>query len=298
MPSSHKNMQAILFVCLGWMSFAAADGFSKYLVQSYPVTSILLVNGAIGAAISLMWLFTRYGARSVITPKFKLHLLRMIWTTGTSFSVIHALKYLPLADFYGISFLSPFFIALLAFFFLHEKLGWRRFSAMAVAFTGVIILAGPQYQTHNVGLVWAFMVPVFVAFNALTVRKIGTGEPLPLFPLFPFVGMIILNGILAFTPGHTIVLPETGDLLYFIGCTLGVIGGLLGFANGFSRASESVVVAPFLYTQMIWGVLIGVIFFNTVPTSTTLMGAALIITAGLFSFYREYRLAHKKPQSL
>lgn len=294
MPASHHNIQAILFVCLGWLSFAVADGFSKYLVQFYPVTSILFINGVIGVVISLVWLSTRYSLKNLITPKFKLHLLRMVWTTGTSFAVVHALKYLPLADFYGISFLSPFFIALLAFFLLNEKLGWRRFAAMAVAFAGVLILAGPQYQTHNVGLVWAFMAPVFVALNALTVRKIGTGEPLPLFPFFPFMGMIILNGALALTPSHPLVLPNPNDIFYFIGCTVAVIGGLLGFANGFSRASESVVVAPFLYTQMIWGIIIGIIFFNATPTATTLAGAALIIGAGLFSFYREYRRAHPK----
>lgn len=296
MPTiQHHNIKAIFFVCLGWLCFAVADGFSKYLVQFYPVTSILFINGVIGVTLSLLWMVTHHNLRQIVGPKFKLHLLRMVWTTGTSFSVVHALKYLPLADFYGISFLSPFFIALLAFFFLNERLGWRRFAAMAVAFAGVLILAGPQYQTHNVGLVWAFLVPVFVALNALTVRKIGTDEPLPLFLLFPFVGLIILNGTLALTPTHPIVWPNPVDLLYFVGCTLGVIGGLLGFASGFSRASESVVVAPFLYTQMIWGILIGIVFFNTAPTATTLAGAVLIISAGLFSFYREYHLAHKKP---
>lgn len=292
MPASHHNIQAIIFVCLGWLSFAMADGFSKYLVQFYPVTSVLFINGIIGAVISIVWLMARYRVKDIAASKWKLHLLRMVWATGTSFSVVHALKHLPLADFYGISFLSPFFIALLAFFLLNEKLGWRRFSAMAIAFIGVLVLAGPQFQTHNVGLVWAFMVPVFVALNALTVRKIGVGEPLPLFPLFPFVGLVILNT--ALLPTHPLILPNPSDILYFIGCTLGVIGGLLGFANGFARASESVVVAPFLYTQMIWGVLIGIFFFNTPPTVTTLAGAALIIGAGLFSFYREYRLAHPK----
>lgn len=298
MHKLHQNVQAMIIICGAWLSFAAADGFSKYLVQHYPVTNILLVNGLIGIAISLTWLLSRHGINGLKTKKIRLHILRAIWATGTSFSVVSALKSVPLADFYGISFISPFIIALLAYLLMGEQVGWRRIGAMVAAFIGVIILAGPQYESHNAGLIWAFMVPVFVAFNALTVRKIGHGEPLPLFPLFPFIGMTILNGALLTTSDSTFILPSLQDLPFFLCCTLGVIGGLLGFSRGFAKATESVVILPFMYTQIIWGTIIGFVFFNAVPSTTTFAGAALIIGAGLFSFYREYRLAHPRVHSL
>ena len=106
--------------------------------------------------------------------------------------------------------------------------------------------------------------------------------------------MTILNGVLVATSPAAFVMPALHDLPFFLCCTLGVIGGLLGFARGFAKATESVVIVPFMYTQIIWGTIIGFVFFNAVPSKTTFAGAALIIGAGLFSFYREYRLAHPR----
>ncbi len=293
MHVSHHNIQAIFLVCLGWLSFSVADMCAKILVQHYDVSYILLTNGVIGVTLSAIWLISRCGINGLRTPFLKWHILRAICTTGSSFSVVNALNYLPLADFYGISFISPFLIALLSFLLLGEKVGWRRITAMMVAFVGVLIIAGPQYQTHNIGLVWAFLAPVCLAFNVLCVRKIGHSDPIALFALFPFILIAVMNGAL-FLPGHDYTLPELHHLPFFFLAACSVIGGLVGTSLGFARASESAVVAPFLYTQMIWGIIIGIVVFATIPTMATMAGAALIIGAGLFSFYREYRLAHPK----
>lgn len=291
MHASHNNIQAIIIVCLGWLAFSFADTCAKFLVQHYDPSIILMTNGIIGMVLTFIWLMATRGLQAFKTSKMKWHLLRALFTTGSSFSVVHALEYLPLADFYGITFISPFLIALFSFLLLGEKVGWRRIVAMVVAFIGVIILAGPQYETHNIGLVWAFLAPVCLALNVLCVRKLGHSEPLALFAFFPFVAIFLFNAAII---GPDYSLPATHHLWIFVVATTCVMGGLIGTSIGFAKASESSVVAPFLYTQIIWGVMIGMVLFATVPTSATLMGAALIIGAGLFSFYREYRIAHGK----
>lgn len=292
MQKTHHNIQAIFIVCLGWLSFSFADTCAKFLVQKYDPSIILMTNGTIGMTLTFVWLMSTGGFKAFKTPKFKWHVLRALFTTGSSFSVVHALEHLPLADFYGITFISPFLIALFSFLLLGEKVGWRRITAMVVAFIGVIILAGPQYETHNIGLVWAFLAPVCLALNVLCVRKIGHGEPLSLFAFFPFVSIAFFNTLIV---GGDYTLPATGDLWIFVLSTCCVMGGLIGTSIGFAKASDSAVVAPFLYTQIIWGVIIGMVLFATMPTSATLIGAVMIIGAGLFSFYREYRLSHPKP---
>lgn len=289
MHLSHRNIQAIMIVCLGWLSFSVADACAKYLVQFYQPHTILFTNGMIGTAITGVWLLTAYGPKIFNTPRLKWHVLRSICTTGSSFSVVTALGYLPLADFYGITFISPFIIALFSFLLLGEKVGWRRISAMVVAFIGVLIVAGPQYQTHNAGLFWAFLAPVCLALNVLCVRKMGHNDPIALFAFFPFVGIALFNVGFVVPAYHV---PEIHHLWVFVLATCSVMGGLIGTTVGFARATESAVVAPFLYTQIIWGVVVGFVLFNTIPTQTTFIGAGLVIAAGLYSLYREHKLAH------
>jgi S-adenosylmethionine uptake transporter len=213
-----------------------------------------------------------------------------VFTTGSSFAVVSALGYLPLADFYGITFISPFVIALFSFVLLGERVGWHRIAAMAVAFAGVLVVAGPQFESHNVGMLWAFLAPIFLALNVLCVRKMGHNDPLALFAFFPFVGIALFN-VGFVMPEYT--LPETHHLWIFALATVSVMGGLIGTTVGFAKATESSVVAPFLYTQILWGVIVGFVLFNTMPTHTTFIGAGLVIAAGLYSFYREHKLAHQ-----
>jgi drug/metabolite transporter (DMT)-like permease len=295
MPLSHRNIQAIFIVCLGWMSFSLADACSKYLVQFYEPQKILLTNGVIGTVLSATWLISQFGIGGFKTPHLKWQLLRMLCTVGSSFCVVNALGHLPLADFYGITFISPFVIALFSFLLLGEHVGWRRVGAMIFGFCGILVLAGPQYESHNIGLLWALLAPVCLALNVLCIRKMGHKDPLALFAFFPFIGIMLFN-----TPMElpTYTLPDVNHLPIFVLGTCGVMGGLIGTTLGFSKATESAVVAPFLYTQILWGVTIGYFIFGNIPTITTFIGAGMVIAAGLYSFWREHKLAHQSPHSL
>jgi len=286
------NMQAIGIVCAAWLCFSMADATSKYLVQiqNYPVEMVLFINGAIGTALVTLWILIQSGRRGFKTDKLKWHVMRGFCITGTAFSVVHALDYLPLTDFYGISFLSPFFIAILSFLILKEHVGWHRWGAIAVGFIGVLILAQPDYEDLNIGLLWAAMVPVFISFNALLVRKIGPQEPKYLYAFFPFLIMMLFNGAIGY---DNITMPDMQDAWRFIAVTLFVMGGWIGFAVGFAKVSESAVAAPFVYTQIIWGTLFGYFIFGDLPGMQTIAGLALIIGAGLYTIYREYKLKHE-----
>lgn len=290
MLSLPVNIQAILIACLGWLSFSLADVLNKWLGAIYPVHSILFVTGAIGMTISLIWLLTRHGMKAFDSPYLHWHLFRGCAVAGGSICVVNALKHLPLTDFYGIVFLAPFGVALVAHFLLKEHVGWVRVAAMLVAFLGVLVLAQPQYDSGNVGLFWSFGVPIMMSCNALAVRKIGQTSPLPLYALFPFLGMAALNGVLGY---KGFVMPVSNDVWMFFGVAILVLLGQVFFSSGFRRATLAAIVAPFLYTQVIWGIIGGYLVFGDVPTLTTFSGLTLIIGAGLFSFYREYRLARK-----
>ncbi len=292
MTSHNHNLQAILIICASYLGFSISDTFSKMLGQSYNVHQILVTTGGLGMIITGLWVYKTLGVRGFMPFEHKRwHFFRALCVACIPLSVIQALQHLPMADYYGISFCSPFLTLILSVFLLKEHIGMRRWVAVAVGFVGVMIIAGPEYEKFGVGVFLALSAALFVALSIITVRKIGPSAPRPHYVFFPFCAIFIINLICLPLIGDFHV-PPLEDAWKFLALISFVIVSQLGFAIGHAKASEASVTAPFLYTQIIWGVLFGWIIFGDVPSETTWIGSAIVIAAGLFSVWREYRLRH------
>lgn len=297
MTSHNQNLQAIVIVCISYLGFSIADTFSKMLAQTYHVHQILAYTGLVGVAVSGAWVFYTLGWSGFIPrEKGKWHIVRALCVAGIPISVISALQHLPLADYYGISFCSPFLILALSALLLREKVGIWRWAAVIVGFCGVMIIAGPQFNQGGIGVVFAFSAALFVALSVITVRKIGAHAPRPYYIFFPFVATWIIN-MIALPIFGEYKFPDMDDMVKFIALIIFVMASQLGFALGHARASEAAVTAPFLYTQVIWGVLFGWLVFHDFPQTSTWAGLAVVIGAGLFSFWREWHL-HRAIRSV
>ena len=135
------------------------------------------------------------------------------------------------------------------------------------------------------------MEAVFSGATIMTVRKIGHGVPIPLYGLYAYVFILIFSiaGLIItgdFRPIQTHDVP----LLLIHGPV--VVFAITFLSMGFAKAPQTAIVAPFNYTQIIWGVLFGWIFFQNFPTATTWAGLSLVIAAGLYSLWREYKISH------
>ncbi len=286
-----RTISAIILIVTGYFAYSVADLCAKMLQEHYSVYQVLSVSGSLGAIICGIWLYASHGWRAFFPTDLKLHLLRSIFVTGTAFFMVRALHTLPLADFYGIAFTMPFIVMILAIFLLNEKIGWRRWTATIIGFSGVLVLAGPQFHHIGEGFIFAITGALFASANIITLRKIGHGGPLAMYGFYPFlfiaifhiVGMIITESYIPFQPS---------DFGIFVIYAPFIITGMITIAAGFSRAPETSVVAPFHYTQIFWGVGFGWLFFNTLPAATTYVGLAMIISANLYSLWREYWRKH------
>ncbi len=278
-----KSLQAVFLACLGWLSFCGCDAAAKWLAREYSVIDILAVEGSVGAALAGLWVLSDKKARVLKTPKLKLHLLRAVTVVGVAGFSVSAISLIPLADLYSIGFLQPSLTCLLAFFIFGEKFGWPRALAIAVGFGGVLILAGPRFETLNVGLLYAFLAALFLSANIFIVRRIGDKEPLALYSFFPFCAILLCFGPIA---NWDTILSSPQDLPLFVLFALLVMGGQVLTSLGHARAPEATLIAPFHYTQMIWGLAFGYLIFAEVPPSTTLLGASLIIGSGLFIIWQ------------
>lgn len=287
-----RTLNAIFLIVLGYFAYSVADLCSKVLQQTYNIHQVLTMSCSVALVITGLWVWIKFGPRAFFPHNLKLHLFRALIVSGISYFMVRALQTLPLADFYGIIFIMPFAAMIMSVLILKETVGWRRWAAAAVGFMGVIVIAGPQFNNIGEGVVCALLGVFFAASNVIALRKIGSGAPLPLYGFYPFLFITIMNAAGIFMT-DSFVMPRVEDIPFLIIHGPVTVLAIISVAMGFARAPETSVVAPFLYTQIIWGIIFGVIFFDAIPTQTTFAGLALIIGAGLYSLYREYRLAHK-----
>ena len=286
----HHNIQAICFVLIGYSFFAVADAMAKYLRTDDSVNTILAISSFIALALSAIAIYLRHGFGGFYTPKWKYHALRGALLAASAHLVVYAFETVPLAEFYGIAFFSPFLVTILSVLFLKEPIKNHQMAAIIGGFAGVIVLTGPQYDQFSTGILCVIGSTTLFSANLLILRKIGP-EPSPLiFPLFPFIGIFLSSAPFA-DIGWT---ERTGSSFLFYGIYgLVLFTAQLALARGFAMASSTATVAPFHYCQIVWGILFGYVIFGDFPGLTTWAGLALIVASGLYMILHERRL-HRK----
>ena len=283
-----QSIEAILLASSGWFLYCLCDAISKYLASDYSPFEILAFSGTIGALISGSWIVRKYGVDGFKTPKWRWFLLRSLTQAVSSYCSIMAVSHIPLSDFYGIVFLTPMATALLAALLLKESIGIFRIGAIGFGFIGVLIIAGPSFTNHNIGYLYALGSVIGATMSALTIRKIGADPITARFAFFPFLtmGLIYVPATLL----HGFQIPANAlDMSLLLMFSPLAMFGLLLWSAGFARARETAVVAPFHYTQMVWGSLLGYFIFGNVPAMTTYIGSVIIVAAGIMIIWREHK---------
>ncbi len=293
MTIAHQRAQtAILLACTAYALYSCGDAILKHIGEAVPVGVIMTIGGSVIVTLSLIALATRGQIDRIwTTPKRRLHLIRACIVGALACLATYALRTVPLPDFYGILFMSPFLIGLFAHFYMGERINPVRLSATIIGFIGVIILAGPHFDHMNVGYILVFIQLFGVAAHVICVRKLGTGDPWPLLTFFPGLGILAVGLVqLAIHP----VWPDPVwvPLIVMYGCMIFL--GQICFSRAYTTTPLLAIIAPYLYTQMLWGVLFGVFIFNQMPPSTTWIGAGLIIIGGMVSlgYERHLRRVH------
>lgn len=289
LPSAFRqSLAAIGFACSGWFLFCVYDAAVKYLSASLPIIQIAGTVSFIGCLLSGGWILARHGRNGFKTPKLKLYILRGLSLVAAGYLVLSALARIPLADFYGIVFLTPMMTTILAVIFLKERIGWHRIAAIMIGFIGVLIVAGPSFQDKNIGYLFALCAVLFTSTNAILLRKIGQETIKARFAFFPFlVSSLVFVPLMI--PGFQ--RPDTmlSVSLLMLAPVISLTGVIL-FSMGFSKARDTAVITPFHYTQMIWGALLGFIVFGDLPAVSTVAGSLVIVAAGLMVIWREHVL--------
>ncbi|MEJ8474804.1 DMT family transporter [Roseibium algae] len=210
-----------------------------------------------------------------------------------------AFSLLPLPDATAIGFATPLIVVVLAWAVLRETVRIYRWSAVGVGFLGILVILSPHIGeegyggSQTIGALCGAGAAFFAAFAMIFVRKLCESERTSTIVTW-FSGCATVFSLLTIplgwmVPSQAWVVPdmETAGLLLLVGLSGGVGQILLTQSYRFADAST---IAPFDYANMIWAVALGYFLFAEVPMPEVLIGAGIVIAAGVFVIYREHIL--------
>lgn len=290
MPQPHRAERpslGILYMLFAFVMFTGIDTLSKLMGQDgYHPVQISWGRLVIQLLLLLPFVMRAGVKRVVSTGHPYMQTVRGVVMTIAAIAFVAGLKTLPLATMTSINFVSPFLITILSIFFLKEHVGYHRWVAIAIGFTGALIVIRPGAGAFDIGALYALTAALSWAVGVVATRYVQR-EDSALTTIFYTVsiGVVISSFIVA--PYWKPI--EGSAWLYLIGIgLLSTAGQLLMIAS--LRHAEPSVVAPFTYTQLIWATLIGLIIFGDFPDRWTWVGSTIIIASGLYVWHRERQL--------
>ncbi|MGN7292491.1 DMT family transporter [Rhizobium sp. SAFR-030] len=292
MQASHtsrlKSLSAAgpALMLLGMLMFALNDAMGKWLVSSYGLGQVVLLRSlaALVILVPIVWMAGLPALRAAERPWMQF--ARVACSTTEVFCFYFAVMYLPLADVMTYWLAAPIYVAAASPLLLGERVGWRRWTAIAVGFVGVIITLEPSSAMFTMPAVISIIGSAAFAFMLLSGRFLR-GTPDSTLVFFQVSGAGLAG--LAFAPFGWSPIQSGLDLGLL--ALLGIVAMAAHMlVNRALKISDAATVAPLQYTLLLWAVVFGWMFFGDVPRLGMIVGAALIVASGLFIFIREQML--------
>ncbi len=281
--SQVKNIEGIGWALLATALFSTAAAMAKVAVQDYHVLQILFFRQLV-VFVSSLPSITRSFPAALKTSYPLLHLCRLSGAFVALSAGIWAVAVLPLTTAVTLGFAQVFFVSLLAFIFLREKIGIHRVIAVVVGFMGVIVVMRPGVE--GVVNIYA-LIPLFGALGAAiaitSVRKLSQTESTATLLVYQAVFVGVLAGIPLFWVWKT---PSVFGLILLLAMgVLAAIGQWVGVRA--LRVGEASVVSNIDYVKLIFAGVFGYFLFAEFPDSYTIIGAAIIIGSSVYLYFRE-----------
>lgn len=271
----------------------------KGLNGTLPTGEVIFFRSFIALLPLLIWLKMQGDVlENLKTRNLSGHFIRGFSGTGGMYFNYLALVYISLADATALSYAAPLFTVIMAAMLLKERVRVSRWVAVVVGLSGILIMLssslstsgalfshGASNATTSIGVACALLAALCSATSNVQIRFLN-GIEKPGAIVFYFSLMTTVIGLATALFGWS--KPSALQLLLLVGC--GLFGGLAQILVTLSlRYADASLLAPFDYTTLVWSMLIGYLFLNSLPGSTTLLGASIVALAGIFAVWRENR---------
>jgi len=279
----HARLIGIALMCGAVGTFAFLDTTAKYLGRHIDVLQVVWARYTFAFLLTLIISnpLSRPGLLRTGRPLFQIG--RATVLLGSTFLNFFALKYLRLDQVLAIAFSTPFFVAALSGPVLGEWVGARRWAAIGVGFMGILVVTRPGFGLVHPAVFLAVMAAVSYAAYALSTRILARTDANETTLFYSnFVGAALMLPVVPFfwkTPD-----PWQVVLMALAGALASLGHYLLIAAHRLAPAS---LLSPFIYSQMVWVIMLGYAVFGDVPDAYTLTGASIVIASGLYVLHRE-----------
>lgn len=288
MAPFRDNLRGILAMTAANLSFLLNDTQVKVVGETLPLGEMVFIRGLF-ASILIGALAVYFGLHRYIGLLLhKTVIWRTIGEMGATILFLTALLHMPIADITAVLQVIPLAITAAGAIFLAEAVGWRRWTAIAVGFAGVLIVLRPGGEGFNLYGLLALGAMLFVTMRDMVTRVMPAATPTFLVGAFTSVAMTVLGAGMGVAESWA--MPTAFDLLLMFGAAAFIAVGYLT-AIVAMRHGDVAVVAPFRYSVIVWAIIVGYLVFGDVPDLPTLAGTAIIIVTGIYTLYRELALA-------
>ena len=263
-------------------AFSIMDLIVKWS-DNYPLGQVIFFRGFFGLVFYYFIIPKKRIKDFYFTKRPLLHLSRCFFGLAALLSIFTALRNLPLATVVSITFAAPIFTTIFSIFFLSEKVGYFRWLAVIVGFIGILIISEPGFSSLNIYYIFPVIFVLGMSYVAISIRQLSSTEPVWLISLF-FSAVITIAGI--FTIPFGWLMPSFIDLILL--SMIGFFGGVANLWLSQSyKFSEVSLVTPLKYLALVFAIGFGYLIWKEIPSSKTLIGAALVITSSIIIFRRE-----------
>lgn len=282
--AANRNLSGIGLMVLAMLLFQGMDAMAKWLVQEeMSAIQIIAIRSWMMLPMILFGLAVSGKLSSLKIQQPVVHVFRALLSFLAPYLYFTALKTVPIADASVIFFAATFILVAASALFFKEKVGVHRWSAVIVGFVGVLIAMNPQGGGDSSGYLMVLGATMVYAVIFLIGKHLSFTNSVIAMVFSVNLGMGIVATILlpwVWVPMATLTLVKL-----FVLTVIALIAHY-SITAAFSRAEVS-VIAPFEYSALVWAVALGYVFWQEIPGLHVFIGAAIIVTSGLYVIHRE-----------
>ena len=273
-----------------WLILPIMDAIAKYLSYSLPILQITWFRFFFSVVITGIFIYLFSRKSFVRSKNIKSQVLRGILLLTSSLLFFYAISVISLAKALTLAFICPLIVTALSPYFLKERVGRRRWTAVIVGFIGVLLVIRPGIVEFNWASLASLGTGLCYAIYLIVTRSLKDTDNGLLTLLFTsIVGTLVLSVYLPFVW----VNPSLNQLLLAVnmGFIAALAHGLIIISYNYSDASK---LAPLGYFEIIPNIIIGYIWFSDLPDKYTVLGLLVIILSGVYVFRREQIIKYSK----
>jgi len=293
MPESSIHPKSVVLGCttmlVSTLFFASMHTCVRYLSGDLHPFEIGFFRNLFGVVI-LAPLILRNGCALMRTNHLNWHFTRATINVFAMMIFFYALSITPLATVQALSFTAPLFTTVLAVVLLGEKVRFRRWAAVIVGFIGVMIILRPGAQPLDFGSLLVLLSASIWAFTMIIIKRLSNTDS----PLTITAYVTIFLTVMSFIPAMWVwTWPVGTQWAWLVFAAFAGTMGQLCVAKAFAYA-DTTIVLPFDFAKIIWGAMLGYLFFGEYVSVYTWIGAVVIFAGATYVAYRERQLEQQR----